>query len=456
MSIEASKQWEGQSVRGAFDSYELGRPLGGSESSAVFQTGRGAQKDEKAAIKLVPCDAAEAELRLSRWKLTEKLSHPNLLRIFDMGRCRIGDSDLVFVVTEFADEDLSQILPERPLTVAEAGDMLKPVLDAVLFLHQQNFVHGHIRPANIMAVQNQVKLSSDGVLRAGAIDSGAGLGPYDPPENAVRGNLARPAGDIWSLGMTLAEVLTQRLPLPAAGSEGDPALPASLTNPFADIVRQCLRRDPRVRPTISQIAARLQPPDAAPKEPVDAASSSRRWIVPTIAAVLVVAIAGGWKMVHSGSGEGEDPSVAIADRRAETPKSQNPAMSMRDQKAPAQSKTPPAQPRMSAWRGEGPVSAETGRNGAVHQVIPNVSQRALDTIQGRIKVSVRVRVDGAGKVTGAELETHGSSKYFARQAVEASWGWKFVPAQDAAERAWSLQFEFTNSQTKAIAERAAP
>src|SRR5258708_34103291 len=106
MSIEASKQWEGQSVRGAFDSYELGRPLGGSESSAVFQTGRGAQKDEKAAIKLVPCDAAEAELRLSRWKLTEKLSHPNLLRFFDMGRCRIGSTDLVFVVAGFPDAAL--------------------------------------------------------------------------------------------------------------------------------------------------------------------------------------------------------------------------------------------------------------------------------------------------------------------------------------------------------------
>jgi len=72
------------------------------------------------------------------------------------------------------------------------------------------------------------------------------------------------------------------------------------------------------------------------------------------------------------------------------------------------------------------------------------------------QVSVRVMVDGAGKVTGAELETTGSSKYFARQAVEAAWGWKFIPAQDAADRAWNLQFEFTNSQTKAVAERAAP
>jgi len=102
------------------------------------------------------------------------------------------------------------------------------------------------------------------------------------------------------------------------------------------------------------------------------------------------------------------------------------------------------------------VPAEAGRNGAVHQVIPNVPQRALNTIQGRIKVSVRVQVDRSGKVTGADLETPGSSKYFARQAVEAAWGWKFVPSPESADRAWNLQFEFTTSQTKAIAERAAP
>lgn len=454
MSIEAWKQWEGQTVRGAFDSYELGSALGGSQSGAVFQTGRGAQKDEKAAIKLIPCDEAGAELRLAGWKLAEKLSHPNIVRIFDMGRCRIGDSDLVFVVTEFADEDLSQILPERPLTAAEAGDMLKPVLDAVSYLHQQKFVHGHIRPANIMAVRNQVKISSDGVLRAGEIVSGSGAGPYDPPENAIGGNAASPAGDIWSLGMTVAEVLTQRLPLPAAGSEGDPALPASLKEPFAEIVRRCLRRDPQARATIQQVAEILNPAPAAsrptvrPVAPV-IVSSARRWIAPTIAAVLVVAIVGGWKIVHSGSGESGTHSVVIDDHEAEGPRAQAPAM-------PAPVPKAPAQKRASSIRSENPAPAESGRNGTVHQVIPNVSQRALDTIQGRIKVSVRVQVDKSGKVIGAELETPGSSKYFARQAVEAAWGWKFVPAQDAAERAWSLQFEFTNSQTKAIAERAAP
>src|SRR5258707_11021733 len=182
MSIEAWKQWEGSAVRGAFDSYELGPALGGSQAAMVFQTGRGAQKDEKAAIKLVPCDEAEAELRLARWKLAGNLSHPNLVRIFDMGRCRIDEIDLAFVVTEFADEDLSLILPDRPLIAGEAGDMLKSVLDALLFLHQQKLVHGHMKPANIMAVQNQVKISSDGVLSAGEILSGAVSGPYAPPE----------------------------------------------------------------------------------------------------------------------------------------------------------------------------------------------------------------------------------------------------------------------------------
>jgi TonB family protein len=82
----------------------------------------------------------------------------------------------------------------------------------------------------------------------------------------------------------------------------------------------------------------------------------------------------------------------------------------------------------------------------------------MDTIRGKIRVSVRVKVDGAGNVTDAELESPGSSRYFARLSMEAAQGWKFAPAQSNEERAarsWRLQFEFTNTGTRAIPERAA-
>jgi serine/threonine protein kinase len=119
----------------------------------------------KAAIKLLPAPPEESELQLSQWDLVAKLSHPHLIRLFQMGRCQLGNMGLLYVVMEYAEENLLQILPHRPLTPAEAREMLEPVLDALAYVHGQGFVHRHIKPANIMAVEDQLKISSDGLCR---------------------------------------------------------------------------------------------------------------------------------------------------------------------------------------------------------------------------------------------------------------------------------------------------
>ena len=70
---------------------------------------------------------------------------------------------LVYSVTEFAEEVLSEIIPERPLSPRETQEMLSPVLDALIYLHGKGFVHGHLKPSNIMVVGNQLKISGDGL-----------------------------------------------------------------------------------------------------------------------------------------------------------------------------------------------------------------------------------------------------------------------------------------------------
>src|SRR5512135_1465271 len=107
---EAWKQLEGQAVNGKF---HLRQYLGGSDYSAVFLTEVGEQKRQRAAIKLIPADPESAALQLSRWELAAKLSHPHLLRLFQMGRCQPVKMGLLYVVMEYAEEDLSQILPHR-------------------------------------------------------------------------------------------------------------------------------------------------------------------------------------------------------------------------------------------------------------------------------------------------------------------------------------------------------
>jgi hypothetical protein len=66
--METWQQWEGRVVSGRFP---LLRYLGGSEQSAVYLT---EIDGSKVAIKLIPADAAQAQIQLSRWELASKLS----------------------------------------------------------------------------------------------------------------------------------------------------------------------------------------------------------------------------------------------------------------------------------------------------------------------------------------------------------------------------------------------
>src|ERR1700737_1965855 len=286
---ESWKQWEGQVVDARF---LLRRYLGGSEHSAVFLTERGVPP-QKVSIKFVQFDEPDAELQLFRWKHAAKLSHSHLLRLFESGRCHLGDFDLLYVVMEYAEENLSQFLPPRPLTPAEARDVLTPALQALAFLHGESLVHGHMRPSNILAIEDQLKLSSDGIFSIAdhaeqshlpaaepqQCVSAASLrhpSPYDPPELAK--GIISPAGDIWSLGITLVEALTQHLPASAGTAAQDPVVPDTLPALFLDIARHCLQRDPQRRWTVVEIAARLNPgsipPSASAAKPPHAPSTA--------------------------------------------------------------------------------------------------------------------------------------------------------------------------------------
>ncbi len=192
--IETWKRWEGQLINGQF---LLGEYLGGSGLSAVFVTEIGGAQRNKAAIKLVPADLENAESRLARWRRLAKLSHPHLLRVFGMGRCELGNTEFVYLVMEYAEENLSQILPQRALTQAEAQELLHSVIDVLIYLHKQGLVHGHIKPANIMAVKEQLKISCDGVVAAGERGAPAQTTVYDAAEISM-GSVS-PASDVKPL-----------------------------------------------------------------------------------------------------------------------------------------------------------------------------------------------------------------------------------------------------------------
>jgi len=452
--IEAWKQWEGRVVIGGF---QLRQYLGASDHSAVFLTERGEREPQKAAIKLISADPSNAELQLSRWRLAAKLSHPHLIRLFQMGRCQLGNIGLLYVVMEYAEENLSQVLPHRPLTPAEARDMLDAALDALAYLHGKGFAHGHVKPANIMAVNDQLKLSSDGLCPIGEPSGDLGnVGIYKSPETAS-GRIS-PAGDVWSLGMTLAEALTQRLPVWARTEQVEPVLPEALPAPFFEVIHHCLRRDPQGRWTAADIAARLHQTLPAPQAQTTSRSqeafAKRRFIVPTVAVGLALsAILGGVRLLHRRPEAPRAAPIAL-ERQSETPET---GQSTRKQRGSSGTSPSPTLPRS-----KGRTETTTGgldQGEVVHRVLPAVPQSARDTIQGRVRVSVRVHVDPSGDVVGAEFDSPGPSKYFARLAMQAAQRWKFSPVQVAgqdASREWVLRFEFGRTATKVYPLQVGP
>jgi serine/threonine protein kinase len=260
----AWKQQEGQIVDGR---YRLVLYLGGSDHSAVFLTELPNTR-ERAAIKLIGSDPAEADSQLSRLRRAAKLSHPHLARILESGQAQIGSAHVVYLVTEYAEEDLSLILPDRALSPEELREMLPLIVDTLQYLHSHGFVHARMKPSNIQAVNDQLKLSIDGVCAPHErSSSGEKPSPYDPPELAPTGPSS--AGDVWSLGMTIVEILTQRLPLWEWTGHADPPAPRTLPPPFLEIVRNCLRRDPAMRCTLREISENLEP------QPVQQAESAR-------------------------------------------------------------------------------------------------------------------------------------------------------------------------------------
>lgn len=418
--IEATKRCEGQVV----DRFPLRQYLGETEHSTVFLTQR--DSGQRAAIKFVAAAGAEAAKQLSSWNRAAQLSHPHLLKLWECGRCQLGGRDQVYVVMEHAEENLSEILPERPLSAGEAKEMLAPLLDCLAYLHENGFVHGHLRPSNLMAVGDQLKLSSDGIRKAGEWDAAAPqASAYNAPEAGT--TMLSASADMWSLGVTLVEALTQRKPVWATPAE-EPALPSSLPEPFQEIARNCLRREPSARWTVPEVNTRLRatrplsPETAAPVRREKRAWSSLLPVLLVIVAVLAIAGA-----------------LTLFRRRAANPTSA--ARAQQRTEMPVNSPAAPNNTRASASSGE-----------VVQQVPPKISPSAQHTIRGKIKLRVRVDVDGAGNVIHADLVSAGPSKYFARLVMEAAQQWKFVPSPQPGERRWMLHFDLTRKETVVYAQ----
>jgi TonB family protein len=487
----ARESWVGQIVDGK---YPLVKWLGGSERSAVFATRLPGKEQQAAAIKLVSPEPGTAERQVGQWKAAGELAHPHLLKLLAAGQCEIGGTPQLYAVMEYAEEDLSQVLPARALSTLEVRDMLPPLLEALAYLHEKRLLHGRVKPSNIMAVGSQLKLSTDSVHGLNEVGAeGRPRSAFDAPEVGKGG--ATRASDIWSVGVTLMRCLSQRAQVRESYDPIQHGVTQAIPEPFRRIARECLRPDPKSRCTIADIRTWLQPAALASTgtkqaEPQRAALPSMS-VIATVAVIVLLGAAFVVKWVTGGKTEAPVQSAqeqtaphSSQQQTASAPAATKPAAAAPQVSTPAQvppssQASPPPEvastkPSPTADSGaasapaQAPVATPIAKTSTspsvpvpvystpgevIEKVVPDVPVGARNTITGKVRVSVRVSVNAAGGIADATLAAPGPSKYFARMALEASRDWKFKPAQaggHAVASAWMLRYEFGRDGVEAF------
>ncbi len=480
--IEARRYLQGQIVEGRFPLIQY---LGGTEHSGVFLTECADTENHRAAIKLIDAPPGNAQPQLTRWRLAARFSHPHLIRLFDAGRCTVENTPMLYVVMEYAEENLAEILTQRPLSPAETKEMLGPMLEALGYIHGKGFVHGHIQPSNIMAIGDQLKLSSDRICRVGELgERRNGNARYCAPE-CVAGELTT-AGDVWSLGVTLVECLTGRPP--ETEENGMVPLPAELPAPYLELARHCLAKTPKRRWNVSNLKARLElkaalaeveevdPPVALREETPAKQRYTLAWIgmALALAAILLVVLpkSGSHKTspaTHPAAIEAPvaQSKVSSAKAKERTPAhvqvqpqpspSASSAISDVAEAAPLPAAARPAPVKSAAL--PSPSAPALAPGAVLHRALPDVLRAASATITGTVRVRVRVNVDPSGNVTAAQFDWPGPSRYFARLSMAAAREWKFRPPNVNAKSAaseWIIRFDYTNAAIMATALEQRP
>ncbi|NLM09722.1 MAG: Stk1 family PASTA domain-containing Ser/Thr kinase [Clostridiaceae bacterium] len=147
------------------------------------------------------------------------LNHPNIVSIYDVGR----EGNIHYIVMEYIDGITLKdyIRQNGALPWQEAAEIAISVLSALHKAHRHSIIHRDIKPQNILMTSDNVpKVTDFGIARAAStstitrkIDT-VGSVHYSSPEQA-RGGYTDEKSDIYSVGVTLFEMLTGRVPFDA-------------------------------------------------------------------------------------------------------------------------------------------------------------------------------------------------------------------------------------------------
>jgi serine/threonine protein kinase len=249
--------------------YRLRRPLGDGAMGVVWAAVN-ELVDSEVALKLLQSKNPELRRRLLREaKACGRLSHPNIVKVYDVGETSEGDPFLVMELLK--GETLSERLHrERSLPPAVAVGITIDVARALRVAHEAGVIHRDLKPANIFLYREsdddpgsatKLKVLDFGVSKLAlenestATVSGTLLGSpaYMSPEQAQALPIDGRA-DLWSLGVVLFEMLTGVRPFQSRSMTG--VLAELLNKPIPRVESVAPAIDPRLSEVVSRCIER--------------------------------------------------------------------------------------------------------------------------------------------------------------------------------------------------------
>jgi len=188
--------------------------------SRVYKA-RDGELDELVAVKTLLSRDDEDRL-LREVQICRKISHPNVVRVFDLGRFQGG----IFVTMELLEgERLDGLIdPDRPLALARARAILAEIAAGLREAHALGVIHRNLKPSNVILTAQRVKILDFGIARMAGVDSRltqtglvVGSPMYMSPEQ-LQGMPLDARTDLYSLGILAYTLVAGREPFQGASS----------------------------------------------------------------------------------------------------------------------------------------------------------------------------------------------------------------------------------------------